>query len=193
MEQEELNEIIALHLKWLRGEVGGKRADLYKANLSNTDLRYVNLSKANLSKANLSKANLGKANLRYANLYNANLGNTDLRYANLGNTDLRYANLRYANLYNANLYNANLSNADLYNANLLNAQSILSFIGEQHLLVYFKYDETYYCKIGCKDFPVEYWIKNFQDIGISEGYSLEQTRLYGDVIKLFSQYDLLEK
>ena len=46
-----IQKILDLHLKYLRGEQGGERADLSGANL-----RYANLSDANLSDANLSGA-----------------------------------------------------------------------------------------------------------------------------------------
>ena len=126
MKEEELQQILDKHLKWLKGEVGGERANLYNADLSNANLRCANLHYANLYNANLSCANLYNANLRCANLYNANLSNADLRYADLRHADLRYANLSYDNLYAANLscanlYNSNLSNADLRYANLSNA------------------------------------------------------------------------
>ena len=81
MKQEELNSILELHRKWLYDEEGGKRADLYGANLYGADLRG-----ANLYGADLSGANLYGADLRGANLYGANL--------------------RGANLYGANLYGA---------------------------------------------------------------------------------------
>ena len=94
MKQAELNQILELHEKWLRGESGGVRADL-----RNADLRY--------------------ANLRYADLRNADLRNADLRYASLRNADLRYANLRYADLRYADLRYADLNGADLRYANTL--------------------------------------------------------------------------
>lgn len=126
MTQNELNKIIDLHLKWLKNEVGGKRANMYNADLRNADL------------------------------------------------------------YNADLRNANLSNADLRNA-----KSILSFIGEKHPLIYFKHGNTYYFKIGCMTFTIDHWLENFEEIGKKEGYSIGNIKLYGDVIKLFSQYELL--
>ena len=68
-----LKDILDKHLKWLKGEDGGERADLRSA-----DLRY--------------------ANLRYADLRYADLRSADLRYANLSSADLSYANLRSADL-----------------------------------------------------------------------------------------------
>ena len=56
-----ISKTIALHEKWLKGEVGG-----VKANLSYADLSHANLRGANLRGANLSHANLSHANLSYA-------------------------------------------------------------------------------------------------------------------------------
>ena len=88
MTQCDLNTIIQLHEKWLRGEPGGKKADLSYADLSYADLRSANLRYADLRSADLHNADLSYANLRYA----------DLRYANLSYADLSYADLRYANV-----------------------------------------------------------------------------------------------
>lgn len=68
MTQCDLNTIIQLHEKWLRGELGGKKADLRYANLSYADLRGADLSGADLSGANLRYADLRYADLRYANV-----------------------------------------------------------------------------------------------------------------------------
>ena len=118
MKEEELKKILEKHLKWLKDEVGGERADLYNADLRYVKLRYDNLSNANLYNADLCYANLSNAKLYKADLRYANLSNADLSYANLSNADLCYANLSNADLRYANLSNANLSNADLYNADL---------------------------------------------------------------------------
>ena len=67
---ENLQEILEKHVKWLRNEDGGERANLSYANLSNADLSY-----ANLSNANLFNADLRNADLSYADLFNANLRN----------------------------------------------------------------------------------------------------------------------
>ena len=58
MEQNELQEILEKHQKWLNDEEGGERADLSRANLSWADLSGANLSRANLSGANLSEDQL---------------------------------------------------------------------------------------------------------------------------------------
>ena len=97
MDKQELKNILDKHLKWIRGENGGKRADLFGANLSRANLSGANLSRANLSGANLSRANLFGANLSGANPFGA---------------DLSGANLFGADLFGANLFGANLSRAD---------------------------------------------------------------------------------
>ena len=62
MKKEELDKIIANHVKWLKGD-GGKRADLEW-----TDLRVANLEGANLHRANIGGVKLEDAILEGANL-----------------------------------------------------------------------------------------------------------------------------
>ena len=121
MDKQELKAILGKHLKWLRGEDGGERANLFGANLSRADLSGANLSRADLSGANLFEANLSGANLFEANLFEANLSRADLSGANLFEANLSGANLFEANLFEANLFRANLSGADLFEANLSRA------------------------------------------------------------------------
>ena len=82
MVQEELQQKLELHLKWLKNEEAGIRADLSKADLSNADLSNANLYNANLLKVDLSNADLSYADLSYANLSNADLSNADLLHIN---------------------------------------------------------------------------------------------------------------
>ena len=96
MTQCDLNTIIQLHEKWLRGEPGGKKADLRSANLRYANLHNADLRYANLSYADLRGADLRSADLRSADLRSANLHNADLRYANLRYADLRYANVDFS-------------------------------------------------------------------------------------------------
>ena len=78
MTQEQIKEVLELHLKWLRNEEGGIRADLRDEDLRDADLRDADLRDADLRDADLRDADLNGANLRYANLNGANLS-----YANL--------------------------------------------------------------------------------------------------------------
>ena len=107
MDKQELKAILGKHLKWLRGEDGGERANLFGANLSRADLSRADLSGANLSRADLSGANLFEANLSGANLFEANLFEANLFRANLSGADLSGADLFEANLSGANLSGAN--------------------------------------------------------------------------------------
>ena len=71
MKQEELQEILDAHKKWIKGEDGGVRA--------------------NLSDADLSDANLGGADLRGADLRGADLEGADLEGANLEGANLDFS------------------------------------------------------------------------------------------------------
>ena len=107
MDKQELKAILDKHLKWLRDEDGGKRANLSRADLYGADLSEANLSEADLSEANLYGANLSRANLSRANLYGADLSRADLSRADLSRADLYGANLSEANLYGADLSRVN--------------------------------------------------------------------------------------
>ena len=78
MNADEIKEVLDKHLKWLRNEEGGERANLYGANLYGADLR-----SADLYGADLSGADLSGADLRSADLYGANLSGAYLSGANL--------------------------------------------------------------------------------------------------------------
>ena len=112
MDEQELKNILDKHFKWLRGENGGKRANLFGANLSRADLSGADLSGANLSRANLFGANLSRADLSGANLSRANLSRANLFGANLSRANLSRADLSGADLFGANLSRADLSRAD---------------------------------------------------------------------------------
>ena len=56
--QEELNKILENHKKWLENNNQGKRANLYRADLSRADLRGAYLNEADLYEAELREAYL---------------------------------------------------------------------------------------------------------------------------------------
>lgn len=125
---EELQDILAKHKKWLNDKEGGEQADLSnvnlrKFNLRDVDLSYTDLRGSNLFWANLKGANLQGADLRYARLAEAdllyaNLREANLQYVNLQRADLRYADLRYVDLQNVDLRGADLRYTYLMGANL---------------------------------------------------------------------------
>ena len=71
MTTEQLKVVLELHVKWLKCEPDGKRANLRGADLYGADLYGANLRGANLRGADLRGANLQNADLRGANLQNA--------------------------------------------------------------------------------------------------------------------------
>ena len=122
MNEKEISEILKEHSLWLYSE-GGKRADLFgadlrDANLFGADLCGADLRGANLYRADLRGANLRDANLCGANLSGANLFRADLFRASLWGADLRETDLCGANLRETDLCGANLSGADLRDAHL---------------------------------------------------------------------------
>lgn len=112
MKQEELNKIIANHVKWLNGG-GGERAKLAGADLCGIDLSGANLQNAYLCEADLHRANLSGANLNRTDLTEAVLHMTDLSDANLSMAILRRADLKKANIHETNLWMAYLEGAEL--------------------------------------------------------------------------------
>lgn len=110
-------------------------------------------------------------------------------YVNLYGVDLRGADLYEADLRGVDLRGADLRRANLYGADLTACKGIITFTGENHLLIYFKHKEDYFFKIACITKTAKEWLEKFESVGKEHGYG-ENTKLYGDVIKLFSQYDL---
>lgn len=149
--QEKLKEIIASHGKWLKGENGGKSADL-----SNADLRYANLGGADLCDANLYGADLRGAVLLNAKLYGADLNDAKLSNADLNNADLSYASLCCANLSGASLRDAKLSNADLRYASLGDANLCDANLSGASL------SKTYYqiVRIGSRNATTTYCVED---------------------------------
>ena len=136
MDAEKLKIILDKHLKWLKNEGGGERANFRSADLTSADLTSADLTSADLTSADLTSADLTSADLRYA----------DLRYADLRSADLTSADLRYADLRSADLTSADLTSADLRYANLDKRYIVISCIGSRR-------DSTTYCfdddKIWC--------------------------------------------
>ncbi len=78
MNKQDLDTTLANHLKWLRSETGGQRANLSRAYLRGANLTGADLRGAYLSGANLTGADLRGADLRGAYLSGANLSGTIL-------------------------------------------------------------------------------------------------------------------
>ncbi len=125
MPDEELQEILEAHRKWVESEgKEGERADLFEANLQEADLDGANLQEANLYEANLQGADLVEANLQGAYLLEANLQEAYLVEANLQGAKLRGAKLQGASLREAKLQGAYLDGANLQEATLVGAKGL---------------------------------------------------------------------
>ena len=173
MTKQEIDLVLEKHLKWLRSEDGGERANLSEAslsmaNLSRADLSVANLSGANLSRADLSGADLSWANLSWANLYMANLSRANLSRADLSRADLSWADLSWANLKDT----------------LLDGRSILSFQFEKHGAYFYGSDEIV---IGCERKTVSEWLDQYDKIGKANNYSEEQIKKYKMFIDICSR------
>lgn len=118
MTQNNLDKILENHKKWLNGEDGGSKANLWGTDLRGADLQRADLQHADLQEADLPGADLRGTNLFCADLQGADLWGTDLRGANLFCADLQHADIGDADLRDANLRGANLRGADFRDANL---------------------------------------------------------------------------
>lgn len=143
--QEEFDEIIKKHQKWLDGEPDGECADLSYTDLREVDYKIkenaycsnLNLSHANLKLANLSGCCLGFVNFTAANLTGADLSNTVLwqtnfRYAyckgvKWDNADFRYAPV-FSNATCTRIYQISLGMLNSHDSDLggLNCNAMLT-------------------------------------------------------------------
>lgn len=176
----DIQEILKQHASWLRGEKEGLRASLSGANLSGVDLSKANLSKANLSKAYLSEANFFKANLSGADMSEANLSGVDFSGADLSGADLFMANLFKANLSEANMFMAHLHGANLHRADLSRTKQVIMKFSSSRDEV-FSIDNMVY--IGCKSYSIDYWLLNYEEIGLWQKYTPQQIEEYGLILK----------
>ena len=90
MHYDDISSILAAHSAWLRGEEGGRHADL-----CGTDLRLANLRRANLRRANLRCVNLRGADLRGADLSGADLRGAELHGAKFSDDTVLPTGERY--------------------------------------------------------------------------------------------------
>ena len=164
--KDELIEILEQHELWIRTRHDdprkGKCADLSQTNLRGADLRGAELGDADLTHADLTEAKLRGACLIMANLSNAELGDADFR-----ESDLRGANLADANLGRADLREAKLDH--------IKNKAIFCFQGVPPRAIYV--DGNVY--IGCGGGALEYWERNYKEIGRREGYTEKQIEPYG--------------
>jgi len=166
MNKEELKSVLDSHLKWVNGELDGKRAYLREADLRGADLQGAYLRGADLQGADLRGAYLQGADLQGAYLRGADLRGADLQGAYLRGADLRGAYLQGADLRGADLREADLRGADLREADLRGAYlqgAVMPMICRwSHGIV------DGMIKIGCKTKSIEDWDKFFESDKVYE-------------------------
>lgn len=125
--QQELDEMIELHLLWLNNDTSGQRLKLFDKNLSHLDfsakkLYWANLTDCKIKCANFENSNCANCDFEGSNLAESSFYNTycvkaSFRYCNLSFTDFFRANLSLADFVSANLTASELRNAKLDYAN----------------------------------------------------------------------------
>ena len=118
------------------------------------------------TRANLSGANLSGANLFYAKLYGANLSG---------------AYLSGANLSRANLSVADLSGADLRIA-VMDTPVYQFYLGKYNAVA-----TKDYLRVGCEVHSWDEWLTNYNQYGVSAGFSDKEIQDHSRVIKLFHE------
>jgi len=162
----DIKQTLADHTRWIAGNSVGTRADLSGADLFGAYLFGANLSHANLSCANLSGATLSHANLSGADLSGASLS---------------YANLSHANLSGANLSGANLSGANLRSA-VMDTPVYQFYLGKYNAVA-----TKDYLRVGCEVHSWDEWLTNYNQYGVSAGFSDKEIQDHSRVIKLFHE------
>jgi uncharacterized protein YjbI with pentapeptide repeats len=178
MNQEELNEILRLHLMWLCDLRGGRRADLSGADLAGANLCDASLDAADLTGADLTGANLSEADLKGTVLTGTDLWNVNFTKANLTKANLAGADLRMSNLTGANLTGADLSDTDLDGAKLPKGCKFYNTLPRHNIAVI--YNVAY---IGCRSLSLTDWLVYGPEIGSEENYADEQIDLYMEIIR----------
>ena len=86
MTRDKLDEILEKHIKWLREDPAGERADMSYADMSETNMSGANMRYANMRYANMSRANMSGANMRYANMSGADMSGANMSGAGIDYT-----------------------------------------------------------------------------------------------------------
>ena len=116
--QAQIDQFVAAHERFQRGEPRGHRAIMRFLQAPGIDFSDRLLVEVDLSGANLTGANFANANLERASFYCADLSKVDASGANLHRADLRGCSLREANLAGAKLDEADMREAVLMRADV---------------------------------------------------------------------------
>lgn len=76
MTQDKLDEILEKHIKWLRKDPAGERADM-----SGTDVREADMREADMNGANMRESDMRGAYMHWANMSGANMSGANIDFA----------------------------------------------------------------------------------------------------------------
>ena len=108
----------------------------------------------------------------------------DLRDAHLQDADLRRANLWDANLQGADLRRANLRGANLWGADL-RVTHLWVFRTTQYTAIYVPWQRI--LKIECLEYPIDHWLKNYEEIGRNQEFTEQEIKQYGMFIRICAE------
>ena len=113
MHIEDFKVVVKEHVKYVKGQVGGKRADVRYADLSGLNLDKLPLRDAILTACDFTGTSMVGTDLSAADLQNCNFADADLSDAVLDSCDLRGANMQSVRARSASLHAADLRPARL--------------------------------------------------------------------------------
>jgi len=133
MTQEELDEILLLHKKFLNNEEGGQRADLSYQDLFGLNLTQTTLDEANCAGTNFFGVDVAGVSFQGADLAGACFKDCSLRRCNFLGANLHKSDLRNTFMYLTRFDLADLSEADLsssFVAETTAGHAVLDFIND---------------------------------------------------------------
>jgi hypothetical protein len=136
--QNQFDEMLDLHDKWLRDSPEGRRADFRHTNLSQINMAGANMARSNMAHAYMARANMEGAymegaNMEHAYMEGANMAGAYMAYAFMEGAYMAYAymlgaNMSHAYMVHANMARSNMAHANMAYANMAHANMALANI-----------------------------------------------------------------
>lgn len=201
----ELRKKIQSHELWVEsGGDKGKRFVLIGEYFDAVSMSNANLSGVDLSKSyfglslffnvNFTNANLAGVNFTNAKLQNVNFTNAKLKQADFTDANLTGSNFTGANLIEAYFNRSNLTEVNFTDANLLGTsfvstdmsftKGIVTFSFNKHVAVF---DMQGLINIDYISKTVNWWEKNYKQLGVLHNYSEQEMKVYNSFVKMCSQ------